>query len=260
RTMVNFVAGARTQLAGIVTAVAMGAILLSFAHLFARLPQAALAAIVVVAVAQLIDLGEVRRLWRYQRRDAAVLLLTLGAVLVFGIELGLVVGVLASLLAHLWRTSRPHVALLGRIPGTQLFRNVRRHEVETWPHLALVRVDENLSFANIGRVEDFIMAHLARHPQVEHLVLVASAVNDIDSTALAALERLAASLRDAGVALHLAEVKGPVHDLLVRAGLPGRLAPGRIFFSTAEAVDALTGAARYPHPRRDALIAALETL
>jgi len=244
RTMVNFVAGARTQLAGIVTAVAMGAILLSFAHLFARLPQAALAAIVVVAVAQLIDLGEVRRLWRYQRRDAAVLLLTLGAVLVFGIELGLVVGVLASLLAHLWRTSRPHVALLGRIPGTQLFRNVRRHEVETWPHLALVRVDENLSFANIGRVEDFIMAHLARHPRVEHLVLVASAVNDIDSTALAALERLAASLRDAGVALHLAEVKGPVHDLLVRAGLPGRLAPGRIFFSTAEAVDALTGAAR----------------
>lgn len=236
RTMVNFAAGARTQIAGIVGALVIGLTLLFFAPWFERLPTATLAAIIVVAVLPLIDPAGVRALWRYQRSDAATLLLTLVGVLVFGIEVGLVIGLVVSLLAYIWRTSHPHVAVVGRIPGTEHFRNVLRHDVETWPTLALIRVDESLNFANIGVVEDFIMAHLAKHPRVEHLVLICSAVNHIDSSALETLERLVVNLREAGVTVHLSVVKGPVMDALERVDLPARMAPGRIFFRTDEAI------------------------
>ena len=239
RTMVNFAAGARTQMASVVAALVIGATLLLFAPWFARLPNAALAAVIVVAVAPLVDWRTIRMLWHYQRSEAAVLLLTLAGVLVLGIEIGLVLGLVTSLVAYIWRSSAPHVAVVGRIPGTEHFRNVARHHVETWPTLALIRVDESLTFANIGVIEDFIIAHLARHPEVEHLVLVASAINHIDSSALEGLERLIAGLREAGVTVHLAEVKGPVLDALERAGLPARMAPGRVFFRTSEAVEAL---------------------
>lgn len=239
RTMVNFAAGARTQVAGVVTALLIGLTLLAFAPWFARVPRAALAAIIVVAVVRLIDVATVRALWRYQRSDAVVLLLTLASVLILGIEAGLVIGVVMSLLFYVWRASRPHMAVVGRIPGTEHFRNVLRHRVETWPRLALIRVDESLSFANIGVVEDFIMGYLASHRNVEHLVLIGSAINHIDGSALDALERLFAGLRDAGVTVHFAEIKGPVLDALERVDLPARMAPGRIFFRTTEAVQAL---------------------
>jgi SulP family sulfate permease len=240
RTMVSFVAGARTQLSGIVASAAIWLTLLFFAPWFARLPNAALAAIIVVAVIPLIDISAIRTLWRYQASDAAVLLLTLASVLLLGMEAGLVTGLLVSLMAYIWRTSRPHMAVVGRIRGTEHFRNVLRYNVETWPTLALIRVDESLTFANIGVVEDFVMAHLAKHREIRHLVLVCSAVNHIDSSALEALERLVAGLHEAGVSVHLAEVKGPVLDALDRAGLPERMAPGRVFFRTSEAVAALT--------------------
>lgn len=236
RTMVNFTSGARTQLASIVAAVAIGLTLLLFTPWFERLPKAALAAIIVIAVVPLIDVKSVRALWRYQRSDASVLLLTFAGVLILGIEVGLIIGLVVSLLFHIWRTSHPHVAEVGRIRGTEHFRNVQRYAVETWPNLALIRVDESLSFANIGVVEDFIMAYVAKHPRAQHLVLVCSAINHIDSSALEAIERLFMNLREAGVIVHLAEVKGPVLDALERVGLPARLAPGRIFFRTTDAV------------------------
>lgn len=239
RTMVNFSAGARSQAAAVVAALAIGVTLLFLAPWFERLPNASLAAIIVVAVAPLIDLKAVRSLWRYQRSEAAVLLVTLASVLLLGIETGLVTGLLISLVAYIWRTSRPHVAVVGRIPGTEHFRNVLRHDVETWPGLALIRVDESLTFANIGVVEDFIMTHLSRNRDVKHLVLVCTGINHIDSSALESLERLIAGLQEAAVTVHLAEVKGPVLDALDRAGLPARMAPGRVFFRTAEAVEAL---------------------
>ncbi|HEY8555448.1 MAG TPA: sulfate permease [Burkholderiales bacterium] len=242
RTTVNFAAGARTQMASVVAALAIGATLLLLAPWFARLPNAALAAVIVVAVAPLVDWRAIRTLWHYERSEAAVLLLTLAGVLLLGIEIGLVLGLVTSLVAYIWRSSAPHVAVVGRIPGTEHFRNVARHDVETWPTLALIRVDESLTFVNIGVIEDFIVAHLARHPEVEHVVLVASAINHIDSSALEGLERLIAGLREAGVTVHLAEVKGPVLDALERAGLPARMAPGRVFFRTSEAVEALARA------------------
>lgn len=241
RTMVNFTSGARTQLASIVAAVAIGLTLLLFTPWFERLPKAALAAIIVIAVVPLIDVKSVRALWRYQRSDASVLLLTFAGVLILGIEVGLIIGLVVSLLFHIWRTSHPHVAEVGRIRGTEHFRNVQRYAVETWPNLALIRVDESLSFANIGVVEDFIMAYVAKHPRAQHLVLVCSAINHIDSSALEAIERLFMNLREAGVIVHLAEVKGPVLDALERVGLPARLAPGRIFFRTTDAVQTFGG-------------------
>lgn len=244
RTMVNFAAGARTQMAGIVTALLMGLTLLAFAALFARLPKAALAGVIVVAVARLIDVATLREAWRYQRGDAAVLLVTLGAVLILGIEVGLVVGILISLLVYVWRSSRPHMAIVGRVPGTEHFRNIRRHGVETWPNLVLVRVDESLTFTNISMVEDFVADYLATHRRVKDAVLVCNAVNHIDSSALDALERFVASLRDAGVTLHLAEVKGPVLDALERVDFKAKLAPGQIFFRINDAVATLARAGR----------------
>jgi len=242
RTMVNYAAGARTQMASVITALLIGGTLLWLAEFFARLPKAALGAVIVVAVARLIDISTLRHAWRYQRSDAAVLLVTLASVLLLGIEVGLVNGILLSLVVYVWRGSRPHMAIVGRVPDTEHFRNINRHAVETWPSLALVRVDESLTFTNIGVVEDFIAAHIARQPEVKHVVLVCNAVNHIDSSALEALERLIASLREAGVTVHLAEVKGPVLDALARVDFSLHLAPGKVFFRTVDAVTALAPA------------------
>jgi SulP family sulfate permease len=164
---------------------------------------------------------------------------SLVGVLALGIEAGLVLAIVWTLLGHLWRTGHPHIAVVGRVRHTEHFRNVLRHEVETWPELLLIRVDEDLYFANAGFVEDFIAAETARHPQARHLVLIASAINHIDATALEMLTGLAKRLRAAGVVLHLAEVKGPVMDGLKRSDLLAQIAPGRVFFRTEDAIEDL---------------------
>ena len=242
RTMVNFSAGARSQMATIVTACLVGLTVVFLAPLFSNLPKAALAAIIIVAVVSLIDLDHILAAWRYDRAEAIVALLTLIGVLIIGMELGLVLGIVLSLLIYLWRASRPHIAVVGRVHGTEHFRNVLRHSVETWPELILVRVDENMSFANAGLVEDFIMRQIAARPSAKHLVLICSAVNHIDNTALQSLERLIISLREAGITVHLAEVKGPVMDRLDKVNFARALVPGQVFFRTDDAVQQLTGA------------------
>ena len=240
RTMVNYHAGARTQAAAIVTAVLVGAVALFFAPLLAHVPKAVLAAIIIVAVSRLIDVPSAVAAWRYDRNDGAVLLATTAGVLLLGIEAGLTAGVVLSLLLYIWRASRPHLAVLGRLPGTEHFRNVKRYqELETWPDLLLLRVDEHLSFANSTYLEQVLMEHLARTPALKHLVLVCSGINGIDFSALEMLMKLAASLKDAHVSMHLAEVKGPVMDKLRATGLPALLEPGRVFLSAHEAVEAL---------------------
>lgn len=240
RTMVNFNAGARTQASAMVTALLVAVAVFAFTPLLARVPRAALAAIIIVAVARLVDLRGLRSAWRYDRSDAAVMLATAGGVVGLGIEAGLMAGIVLSLLVTVWKASRPHVAELGRLPGTEHFRNVRRYgNLETWPGLLLLRVDEHLSFANSDWLEQFFAQAVAARPGVRHVVLVANAVNGIDVTALEMLERLALSLREAGVTLHFAEVKGPVMDRLQRSNLLESMAPGRVFLSAHEAVEAL---------------------
>lgn len=240
RSMVNFSAGARTQLAAIITALLVAVAAFLFTPLFHHLPKTALAAIIIVAVVPLIDWRTAVNTYRYDRSEALALLATVAGVLVLDIEQGLLIGLAVSIGVFLWRSSRPHTAIVGRVPGTQHFRNVQRHQVETWPELLLLRVDRSLYFANVSHVEDTVAEAVAQQPGLRHLVLICSAVNTIDHSALEALEQLAESLKEAGVTVHLAEVKGPVMDRLRQTRLFEHLEPGQVFLSTEEAVAKLT--------------------
>jgi SulP family sulfate permease len=239
RTMVNFTAGARTQFAAIITAILVGAVALFFTPLLENIPKAALAAIIIVAVSKLIDIKAILSIWRYDRVDGAVLLVTAAGVLLVGIEAGLATGIALSLISFALRAAHPHVAVLGRIRGSEHFRNVKRHEVQTWPQLLFLRVDENLTFANASFTESLVNGELAAGGDIRHVILVLSSVNAVDSTALEVLERLAESSREAGVNLHLSDVKGPVMDRLGRSGLIKAIAPGEVFLSAHLAAEKL---------------------
>lgn len=240
RSLVNFTAGAVTPLASIITAALIALTVLLLTPLLYFLPKATLAAIIVVAVANLIDTHTLREAWRYNKADAASLIATFVAVLTIGIELGIVFGAGLSIALYLWRTSRPHMAEVGRVEGTEHYRNVLRHEVQTHPDILAVRVDESLYFANTAFLEDELLARVADHPQIKHLVLIMSAVNFIDASALETLETLTERLRDAGVTLHMAEVKGPVMDRLSRVDFQKKLGEGRVFLSTHQAISAFS--------------------
>jgi sulfate permease, SulP family len=241
RTMVNYAAGARTQAASIITALLVALAVLAFAPLLAQVPKPALAAIIIVAVVRLIDVRGAIAIWRYDRIDGTVLAATVAGVLLLGIELGLALGIAVSLASFAARSARPHVAVLGRLKGSEHFRNVLRHDVETWPKLLLIRVDENLNFANASFLESAIATELSARHDLRHVILVMSSVNVIDSTALESLDRVAVSLREAGVTLHLSDVKGPVMDRLKQARIEHWLGDGQVFLSAHAAVEALGG-------------------
>lgn len=238
RSVVNFDAGARTPAAGVYTAIGLLLAALWLTPALHHLPQATLAATIVVAVLTLVDFGAFGRTWRYARADFTALALTFALTLLAGVEAGLIAGVGASLLLYLWRTSRPHIATVGRVPGTEHFRNVLRHAVETQPHVLGLRVDESLYFANVRPLEDHIAAQVATHPQIAHVVLQCNAINAIDASALESLEAIQQRLHDAGVKLHLSEVKGPVMDRLQRSEFLQHLT-GQVFLTHHQAVSAL---------------------
>ena len=239
RSALAFQVGAATPLTGIITAGGIALVLLLFSPLLALLPLSALAAIIVLAAVALIDLKSMLSVWRFSRADGICMLVTLVIVLALGIEIGIVTGVLLSLLMFVWRSSRPHIAVVGQVPGTEHYRNIFRHEVRTSRRVLAMRVDESLYFANTRWLEDHLLAEVAARADLEHVVLVCSAVNDIDASALETLTSLAEALADAGVTLHLAEVKGPVMDRLRRAGFEDALGEGRIFLSTHGAMATL---------------------
>ncbi|MCP5263895.1 MAG: sulfate permease [Rhodoferax sp.] len=234
RSVVNFAAGAHTPLAGVVSAALMALVIAAFTGLFFHLPHAVLAATIIVAVTSLVDLDTLRRAWRYDRADALSLVGTALGVVVLGVEAGILAGVALSLGALVWRSSRPHMAVVGRVPGTEHFRNVLRHKVETVPGLLALRVDESLFFANAVVVEDRIGEQLQLDPGLHHVLLICSAVNQIDATALEVLTELERSLAARGIVFLLAEVKGPVMDRLRTTDL-GRRLEGRVFLSVHEA-------------------------
>ena len=214
RSVVNMEAGANTPLASVIAAVIIAIIVATLAPLFAQLPLLVLATIILVAVAPLIDLASLRRAWDYDRAEGLTLLLTALGVIVFGIEGGIILGVCLSIASQLWRGSRPHVAVVGRVPGTQYFRNARRHLVEIEPHLLALRVDENIFFANTKAVERAILEAFNDYPDTHHVLLILSAVNDIDSTGLDMLSEITEGFSERGVDVYLAEVKGPLLDKL----------------------------------------------
>lgn len=238
RSAVNFAAGANSQLASIITAVLLGVALVAPNGWLALLPLPVLAATIIVAVLGMLDLSLLRTAWHYDRADAAALVATAAGVLGLGVEAGVVVGVALSMGALIWRASRPHIAVLGRIAGSEHFRNIDRYSAATAPGLLMLRVDAGLFFGNVEAVNERIEDELAAHPATRHLVLVLSAVNAIDTSALFGLKELNASLCQRGVLLHLAEVKGPVMDRLKQSDLLQTLS-GRLYLSAAMAWDDL---------------------
>ncbi|RCV91774.1 SulP family inorganic anion transporter [Billgrantia montanilacus] len=240
RSVVNFDAGAETPAAGAFTAVGIAAAALLLTPLIAYLPIATLAATIIVAVLSLVDIAAIKRTWAYSRCDAAAMLATILVTLGHGVESGILAGVTLSLALHLYYTSRPHSAVVGRVPGTEHFRNVQRHAVETDERLAILRVDESLYFANARYLEDTVMALATRQPSLEHIVLACQAVNVIDASALESLEVINARLKDAGVTMHLAEVKGPVMDRLYNTDFCRELT-GQVYLSTYDAWQTLHG-------------------
>jgi SulP family sulfate permease len=235
RSIVNFDAGARTPAAGAFTAVAIGVSLLFLTPLMFYLPQATLAAIIVVAVASLLDFRALPRTWAYSRPDGAAMAATIAVTLFVGVEQGLLAGVSLSLVLHLWRTSRPHVAIVGQVPGTEHFRNVERHAVTTAPGVLSIRVDESLYFPNARFLEDRVNGAVAENPAIRDVVLMFPAVNAVDASALESLEAINTRLRDAGLTLHLSEVKGPVMDQLSRSHFLHDLT-GRVFLTHFDAM------------------------
>jgi len=240
RTVVAKDAGAVTPLAGVFAAAGVALVLLFATSFLAELPRAILAGIILLAVIQLIEIHAIRETWKFDRGDGAVILLTFSGVLILGVELGLVLGIASSIMLLLWRISQPHLAIIGRMPGSEHFRNTQRHSVETLSDVRFIRVDESLQFPNSRFLRDTVLGQINETPDLKAVVLVCSAINDIDSTALETLEELVKSVKPKGVDLHLSEVKGPVLDSLIKANFPETLRPGRIFFTNQDAFMALS--------------------
>ncbi|NNE40711.1 MAG: solute carrier family 26 protein [Marinicaulis sp.] len=236
RSSVNFQAGAATPLASIITAGLIALTVLFLTPIFYFLPKAVLAAIIITAVAGLVDWRMPKRLWRYDRAEAMSVIVTFLAVLTFGVEIGIVAGVVFSILVFLGKTAKPHIAIIGRVGTSEHFRNILRHEVHTDPKILMMRIDENLYFANSNYFEEQILHAMANHQSAENVVINCNAINMIDGSAMEALEALVENLREGGVTLHLAEVKGPVMDRLLKTDFLDRLKPGKVFLSAYDAM------------------------
>ena len=238
RSVVNADAGAETPAAGAFTAVGLAIAAIAFTPLIFFLPKATLAATIIVAVLSLVDFGILRQAWSYSRADFASVAVTIAVTLGAGVEAGVVSGVLVSVALFLYKTSRPHIAEVGLIAGTEHFRNIHRHSVVTDPSVLTVRIDESLYFANARFLEDHLQARIAGDAAIRNVILMCSAVNEIDMSALESLEAINHRLRDMGITLHLSEVKGPVMDRLKRAHFLEDLT-GKVFLSQYEAFHAL---------------------
>ncbi len=251
RTAVNASAGARTPVAALVTSLVVGLGLVFLTPLFYFMPKAALAAIIVTAVVGLVDLEEVRHLHRVKKEDLVLLILTFVATLILGILQGIGVGVAASIVWFVIRTTRPHVAVLGRVPGTKLFKNVRRNRgLVTYEGVIMVRMDAQFYFGNVA----FLRSTLERlenslEEPLRAVVLDFSAINNIDSSAESALAEMISDYSSKGVRLYLAGVKGPVRDVFESSGLWQQLGPAGRCMTVHEAVTLIDAP-----PRRSDLI------
>lgn len=238
RTAVSFAAGAATRAAGAMTAGLIALSLVFFTGLYAFIPKVTLAVIIIFSISKMIRFSEIVPIWRYSPLDAAVYAVTAAGVFLMGVEAGLLFGVVLSILVFLARAGRPHVAEVGRIAGSEHFRNVKRHSVVTHDHLLMVRVDESLYFANALFLENDLLTRVQDRDELTDIVLLASAVNKIDWSAMETLERLNTDLKARGIRFHLAEVKGPVMDRLERSDFLKHLT-GQIFLSASLAEQTL---------------------
>ncbi|HRL93082.1 MAG TPA: sulfate permease [Pseudomonas sp.] len=238
RSAVNYAAGANTPLASVLTALLLAVLLVTPNAWLAWLPLPALAATIIIAVFGMLDLTTPREAWRYDRADAVAWLVTFSGVLLLGVEEGVMLGVVLSLGTVIWRASRPHIAVLGRLPGSEHFRNIERYAAETHPQIVLLRIDAGVFFGNAELISDRVLQTLTG--ETRHLVLVMTAINLIDTTGLYALAELNQSLATRGIKLHLAEVKGPLMDKLKHSDLLLKPLSGQVFISAVSAFDQLS--------------------
>ena len=239
RTMVNFSAGARTQMAMLIAVSVLSIAVMFVTDWLALIPKPTLSAVILLAIFPLVKFRNILTTWRYDSGDGIAELVTLLGVLILGIEEGLTLGILLTIVSFLRKTSRPHIAVVGRIANTEHYRNIDRYQVETWSNLLLLRVDENISFANAEYIGDFVLTELAKRTGIEHVILNFTSVSHVDTTAFEALENLNLNLQSAKIILHLAEVKGPVMDKLEQTDFLEELTPGKVFFRFDEAVKEL---------------------
>lgn len=240
RSAVNFDAGAETPAAGAMTAIGIALATLFLTPLLYFLPIATLAATIIVAVLSLVNIADIREAWTYSKADFAAMAATIILTLTIGVEAGVLSGVVLSIALFLFRSSRPHFAIVGQVRDTEHFRNIVRHDVITNPRVLTLRIDESLYFANARYMEDAVYDLIFDKPQIEHVILMCSAVNDIDLSALESLEAINDRLKTANIKFHLSEVKGPVMDRLGRSHLLHELT-GSVHLSQLDAIKATSG-------------------
>ncbi|MDP3085010.1 MAG: SulP family inorganic anion transporter, partial [Rubrivivax sp.] len=239
RSIVSFDAGARTRMAAVWTALMLAAVVLLAGDLLRLLPKAVLAATIVVAVLSLLDWKPFADAWRHARLEFALMAAVALLTITVGVEPALLVGALGAAAILVRGTARPHWAEVGRIAGTEVFRNVKRFDVETAPQVMAVRIDESLLFTNSRWLSETLCDMARQRPALRHVVLMMSGVNDIDLTGLEELKHLSRDLRALGLLLHLSELKGPISDSLTTADLADWLS-GSVFRTQHEAQLALT--------------------
>jgi SulP family sulfate permease len=238
RSIVNFEAGAETPAAGVFTAVGIALVALFLTPLLFFLPNAVLGATIFVAVLSMVNFKAVIKTFGYSKPDGIAMALTILLTLTLGVVVGLIAGIGGSLMMYLYRTSKPHVAIVGQVPGTQSFRNIERHEVITSTRIVSMRLDESLYFPNAKFLESKINEIVASYPGIQHFILNCSSVNSIDASGLESLKAVNSRLKDAGIAFHLAEIKGPIMDGLKKTQFLQDM-KGRIHLTQYDAVHSI---------------------
>lgn len=247
RSAVNYQAGGRTQLASIITAVIIILTLLFFTGLFYYLPNAVLAAIIMVAVYQLIDIKEARYLFKVNKTDGMTWVITFLAVLIIGVEQGILTGFAVSLIFFIWRSAYPHTAELGYLESEDVFRDISHHPgAKVDPEILIFRVDRSLYFANMAFFEDVLYERVQEKPDVKWIILDFSAVNSIDAVAIHSLERIIEDYGKRNIQFKFARIKRPVKDMLKKAGYEERLGVHMDYYSLRQTLDAIDKE-RYPY-------------
>ncbi|WP_168381800.1 SulP family inorganic anion transporter [Acinetobacter indicus] len=239
RTVVNADAGAKTSMAGVLSSLFIVLVSLYFTGFFRDLPLTVLAATIIVSIWKLVELKPFIDTWRYSKADGLAMWITFFGVLFIDISTGLIIGIVSTFILLLWRISRPHIAEIGLVEGTQHFRNIQRHQVMTSAKVLSIRIDEDLTFLNSNTLKGFLINAVSQKPELEHVVINGSSISAIDLSALEMLEDLDNELRKLNIQLHFSEVKGPVMDKLQRSKLLNHLS-GKIFLTHYQAIRELS--------------------
>ena len=238
RTVVNADAGAKTPMAGVLSSLFIIVVSMYFTNAFRELPLAILSATIIVSIWKLVEFKPFFETWKYSKADGIAMWVTFFGVLCLDISTGLMIGVFSTFILLLWRISRPHIAVIGRIQGTEHFRNISRHQVITIPSIVSIRIDESLSFLNANTLKEFIITEVSQNTLLKHVIINCSSISSIDLSALETLEEINDELGKLDIHLHLSEVKGPVMDRLKKSKLINDL-HGQCFLTHYQAIRTL---------------------